>query len=298
MIRQGAAYYVFITGDSGVPNTYLPIKRSADLIHWDELGPVFSTPPPWIVETLGVTPRDFWAPDISFLNGKYSLYYAASQFGVNNSVIVLATNTTLDPASPQYQWVDEGLVLRSVPGDTFNAIDPNVAFDEPEVPWLSYGSFWSGILMRRLDATTGKLSTADTTIYPLVDRHSPPNAVEAPSIMRHGEYFYLFASFDHCCRGAASDYRTVVGRSTSITGPYVDQAGVPMLNGGGTEVLHGDNQFAGPGGGSAYVDGSTARFVHHYYDVADSGRPKLSVRRVDFQNDWPALSDPVSGNAQ
>ena len=59
MIKQGQYYYVFITGDAGRPNTYLPVKRSTDLIHWEELGPVFTTPPQWVVDTLGVTPRDF-----------------------------------------------------------------------------------------------------------------------------------------------------------------------------------------------------------------------------------------------
>jgi hypothetical protein len=53
MIKQGQYYYVFITGDAGRPNTYLPIKRSTDLLHWEELGPVFSAPPQWIVDTLG-----------------------------------------------------------------------------------------------------------------------------------------------------------------------------------------------------------------------------------------------------
>ena len=296
MIKQGAYYYVFITGDSGMHNTYLPMKRSKDLIHWQELGPVFSTPPPWIVDTLGITPHDFWAPDVNYFNGKYYLYYAASQFGVNNSVIALATNTTLDPASPHYHWVDQGLVLRSVPGDTFNAIDPNVTFDKHGVPRLSYGSFWAGILMRQMDATTGKLSTRDTSIYPLVDRQWPPNAVEGPSIVRHGQYYYLFASFDFCCRGADSEYRTVVGRSTNITGPYVDESGQPMLNGGGTELLRSYNEFAGPGGGDVYVDGKTDWFVHHYYDVDDNGVPKLSVRKLQWSNGWPTVSDPLSGS--
>src|SRR6266542_2525780 len=146
MIKQGQYYYVFITGDAGRPNTYLPIKRSIDLIHWEELGPVFSAPPQWVVDTLGITPRDFWAPDINYFNGKYYLYYAASQFGVNNSVIGLATNATLDPNSPDYHWVDEGMVFRSQPGDSFNAIDPEVNFDQAGV-WL--------VLVRDLDAPVG-----------------------------------------------------------------------------------------------------------------------------------------------
>jgi hypothetical protein len=297
MIRQGRSYYVFITGDSGVANTYLPMKRSRDLIHWEELGPVFTAPPRWVVDTLGITPADFWAPDITYFNGKYHLYYAASQFGVNNSVIGLATNRTLDPASSDYAWVDEGMVLRSQPGDDFNAIDPDVFLDEAGQAWLASGSFWVGIQLRRLDSATGKLA-AGATAVPLVDRHWPPNAVEGGSIVHHGDAYYLFASFDYCCRGVDSDYRVVVGRAPSVDGPYYDQTGLPLLQGGGTEVLRGYNEFAGPGGGDVFADGDDTWFVHHYYDREDGGRPKLSVRPVSWRDGWPVLGDPLSGSDQ
>ncbi|MBO0810647.1 MAG: family 43 glycosylhydrolase [Microlunatus sp.] len=298
MIKEGPYYYVFITGDSGTPNTYIPVKRSTDLVHWQELGPVFTTPPQWVVDALGITPHDFWAPDINYFNGRYYLYYAASRFGVNDSVIGLATNTTLDPSSPDYHWVDQGMVLRSQQSDSFNAIDPELTVDTSGVPWLAFGSFWSGILMRRLDPATGKPSSEDPTMYPLVDRHWPPNAVEGASITRHGGYYYLFASFDYCCRAADSDYRVVVGRSVDVTGPYVDETGQPLLNGGGTEVLRGYNEFAGPGGGDVSVDGSTYRYVHHYYDITDNGAPKLSIRQITWSNGWPVLGDPVSGSVE
>ena len=38
--------------------------------------------------------RNLWAPDISYHNGKYYMYYAASTFGSNHSAIFLATSTT------------------------------------------------------------------------------------------------------------------------------------------------------------------------------------------------------------
>jgi beta-xylosidase len=294
MIKEGEFYYVFITGDSSRPNTYLPVKRSTDLIDWEELSPVFTSPPRWVVDTLGVTPRDFWAPDISYVDGTYYLYYAASQFGVNNSVIGLATNVTLNPDSPDYEWVDEGLVLRSQVSDDFNAIDPDLFFDDAGESWLSFGSFWSGIKLRRVDATSGLPSASDTTLYPLVDRQEPPNAVEGPAIVRYGDVYYLFASFDFCCRGVESTYRVVVGRSEEITGPYVDQSGRSLLEGGGTELLSGYDRFAGPGHGDIYVDGSTIWYAHHYYDRTDGGAPKLSVREITWDQGWPSLGEPLS----
>jgi hypothetical protein len=290
IVRQGRYYYSFITGDSA-SRTYLPMRRSADLLHWTDLGPVFATAPAWVTEQLGTTPPDFWAPDISFFGGLYHLYYAASSFGTDNSVIGLATNTTLDPASPAYRWVDHGMVLRSGGGDDINAIDPELVLDGGRA-WLAFGSFWDGIKMRRLDRATGMLSAGDTTLHSLASRGGA--SIEGASITRHGGYYYLFASLDYCCRGIDSDYRVVVGRSASVTGPYTDRAGVPMLGGGGTELLRGYNEFRGPGGGDVYGD----LYVHHYYDLYDNGLPKLSVRPIRWAGGWPALGDPLSGSRQ
>jgi beta-xylosidase len=297
LIKQGRHYYEIITGDIGT-RTYLPIRRSTDLVHWTFLGTVFTTPPAWVVEELGSTPGDFWAPDINYFDGEYHLYYAASSFGTNNSVIGLATNVTLNPDDPRYEWVDRGMVLRSRTGDNFNAIDADVVFDAARVPWMSFGSFWDGIKMRRLDRGTGLLSAVDTTLYSLASRGGA--AIEGPSIVRKGRYYYLFASFDFCCRGVNADYRVVVGRSTNLHGPYVDRDGVPMLAGGGTELLRGYNGFHGTGGGDVLLRPGADLYVHHYYDAADiaggAALPKGSVRKISWNDGWPSLSDPLSGN--
>jgi arabinan endo-1,5-alpha-L-arabinosidase len=292
MVKQGGWYYVIITGDSGQPHTYLPMKRSRDLKHWTELGPVFTELPAWIPAALGVTPADAWAPDLSYANGRWQLYYAASQFGTQNSVIGLATTPTLDPGSPAYGWVDQGLVVRSSTGDSYNAIDPDYSTDGAGHAYLSFGSFWGGLKMRALDPATGLLSATDTTLYPLASRIDP-DAEEGPSIVRHGGYFYLFLAFDFCCRGVNSDYRVMVGRSKMITGPYVDRAGVPLTAGGGSEVLRGYNEFVGTGGADVYVDGGRDWFVNHYYDATSAGTPRLNVRPLTWRSGWPVVGEPL-----
>ncbi|RKS75443.1 ricin-type beta-trefoil lectin protein [Motilibacter peucedani] len=290
MVKEGDWYYVVITGDAGT-HTYLPVKRSKDLVHWTELGPVFDALPAWIPQTLGTTPADAWAPELVRAGGEWRLYYAASQFGTNNSVIALATTPTLDPDSPDHRWTDRGLVLRSHPGvDDYNAIDPDVLQVDAQTQLLSFGSFWSGIHARYLDPATGK--PAGDGDFPLASRAGGP--VEGPSIVRHGGYYYLFVAFDFCCRGVDSDYRVVVGRATSPTGPYVDRAGVPMLQGGGTEVLRGYNEFVGTGGADVWPAGGTDWFVNHYYDATDAGTPRLNVRQLRWSDGWPSLDDPVN----
>ena len=159
MIREGETYYVFTTGKSPAGGQ-LAIRCSSDLIHWRHCGQVFEAVPVWIKQRSPGT-RDLWAPDISYSGGRYHLYYAYSLFGKNTSGIALATAQTLDPNSPLHGWHDEGLVLESIAADDYNAIDPNYIEDATHHAWLAFGSFWTGIKMRSLDAATGKLSTTE-----------------------------------------------------------------------------------------------------------------------------------------
>lgn len=302
MIHAGKIWYVFTTGKAP-GGTQVAIRCSGDLLQWRECGHVFDSVPEWIRQkSLGT--KDLWAPDISFEHGEYRLYYAFSLFGKNTSGIALATNRTLDASSPQYRWEDKGLVLESRAEDNFNAIDPNYVEDSKHHAWLDFGSFWTGIKMRALDPRTGMLSTSDTQLYALASRGkaaeaqpSGPNlpsntqAVEAPFIVRHGGYYYLFVSFDLCCRGVKSTYRTVVGRSKQVTGPYLDRSGSPMLQGGGTELLAGNGRWLGPGGQSVAMGskGQPDLLVYHAYDH-ESGKPSLQLSTITWNDGWPAVA--------
>ncbi|MHB1021175.1 MAG: arabinan endo-1,5-alpha-L-arabinosidase [Acidobacteriaceae bacterium] len=296
IIKEGKTWYVFATDPN--PQEHFPVRCSQDLQHWKLCGHVFADIPEWIKKDSPGT-KVLWAPDISYFNGEYHLYYAYSLFGKNTSGIALATNQTLDSSSPNYKWVDHGLVLRSVATDDFNAIDPNLILDTNGKAWLAFGSFWSGIKMRQLDAKTGKLSPTNTKLYSLATRERPkdaapapaglpPNweAVEAPFIIHHGGYYYLFVSWDLCCRGTKSTYRTMVGRSLQVTGPYVDATGKPMMQGGGTPLLVANNKWLGPGGESLLVQKSGDIIVFHAYD-AHTGKPALQISTIAWHDGWP-----------
>lgn len=286
MIWDGKLFYLFGTGGR------LSIRASANGLQWSNAGEVFTAQPAWIATALGSAPADLWAPDVSYFNCQYQVYYAGSTFGTNSSVIGLATNVTLDATSRRYQWIDQGLVVQSKSTDNFNAIDPNVAFDEVGNPWLAFGSFWSGIKLRKLDPGTGKLSTSDTTVYSIASRNG--GAIEAPSIISYNGYYYLFVSFDKCCAGVSSTYRTMAGRASKITGPYASKAGAAMTQGGADEMLATQGRTIGPGGGTAWQNGSNYYYSFHYYDGQDNGASKLQIRPITFTSDnWPILGDPI-----
>jgi arabinan endo-1,5-alpha-L-arabinosidase len=245
--------------------------------------------PVWAVRDIPGT-RAPWAPDISFFNGRYHLYYSISTFGKNESAIGLAVNRTLDPASADYRWEDQGMVVRSHKEDDWNAIDPNIAIQDDHHIWLVWGSFWSGIKMRRIDPRTGKLSAEDTTLYSLAGRPRTPDirgSIEAPFLFRHDGYWYLFASFDFCCRGAQSTYNIVVGRSRAITGPFVDREGRLMREGGGTPVLRATTpNWRGPGHNAVLHASDTNYIVFHAYQGV-TGKPFLQISTLVWRDGWP-----------
>lgn len=286
VIKQGSTYYMGTTGG------LITLKKSTDRIAWQDTGTVFASMPSWIATQLGQSVTDLWAPDIAYMGGKYYLYYVGSLFGTNKSVIGVASNPTLDNTSPSYLWTDLGKVISTTTTDNYNAIDPNIAFDAGGVPWMSFGSFWSGIKMRRIDPNTGKLSTGNPTLYSLASRGG--GAIEAPSVLTANGYYYLFVSYDNCCGGADSTYRTMVGRSTAITGPYKDSAGNLMSSGYAKQMLTGIDHWRGPGGGSVFMDGTTPYFANHYYDSLDYGNSKLQIRQITFDgSNWPIMGAPI-----
>jgi arabinan endo-1,5-alpha-L-arabinosidase len=289
IIKAGDSFYVFCTGPG------IPVRQSSDLYTWHNLGPAFKEPPKWAADEFRGA-RAPWAPDISFFNGTYHLYYAISQFGRNRSVIGLATSKNLDPQNPDFGWTDRGLVIETHQGDDWNAIDPNLVLDENGDPWLVAGSFWTGIKMRRLDRDTGLPSDSDTKLYSLASRQQSPRAIEGPFIIRHGEFYYLFVSFDQCCRGVNSTYKTLVGRSKSITGPFEDRDHRSMMKGGATLVLQSQGRVRGPGHCAVLSLDGQDWLVHHFYDGENNGQKTLQIRPIIWDDDgWPLAGEPIAG---
>lgn len=287
IIEEAGHFYLFST------RAGISIRCSEDLVRWRLCGDVFGHLPQWAVEDVTGL-RGLWAPDISYFNGRYHLYYSASTFGSNRSAIGLVTNLTLDPSSENYAWKDQGKVIGSTRSDDWNAIDPNLVMDQAGQPWLSFGSFWGGIKLRRIDSATGKLSTQDETLYALASRprsKEEPGAVEAPFIVRRGGFYYLFISFDFCCRGAKSTYHVRVGRSRRVTGPYVDRSGQPLTEGGGTVVLKGEGRWAGPGHCAVLRTKGGDKLVYHAYDTEWRGTPTLRISDIVWdKEEWPAVA--------
>nr|WP_282548260.1 arabinan endo-1,5-alpha-L-arabinosidase [Streptomyces rochei] len=273
---KSGGYVAYSTG--GV----IGARLSEDGRHWDDAGNAFAEPPAWWYEYNDT--GDPWAPDLSYRDGRYWLYYAVSSWGTNHSAIGVATSATGLPGT----WTDHGKVFSSETTDTWNAIDPAVVRADGRL-LMSFGSYWSGIRMVELDPATGK-AVEDARVHHLATRPDEPYAVEGPEIVKHGRYYYLFASHDACCSGVNSTYKIKVGRSASVTGPYVDSTGKPLLEGGGDLLLQGHGRYLGTGGQSVFRDRGRDWLAYHYYDARDEGTPKLGLNVLTWTKDgWPAV---------
>ncbi len=287
MAYEHGKYYMYTTGPG------IPFSVSTDLRHWKASGKALPAPFKWTSEAVSGSSDIYWAPHVVKYLDKWLMFYAVSTFGKNLSVIGVATNTTLNPESKEYAWKDAGAVVATHPGDTWNAIDPNFVVDAKGQPWLAAGSFWSGLKLIQLDPATLH-QTEGMSPAPIAGRPHTPDirgAIEAPCMVQHGGYWYLFASFDFCCRGISSTYNVRVGRSKDIRGPYKDRAGVSMLEGGGTQVLAATERWKGPGHNGYLKVGKRELLAYHAYDATDNGMPKLQIADLTWDKDgWPRVT--------
>ncbi|KAG8817879.1 hypothetical protein FRC17_011056 [Serendipita sp. 399] len=285
----------------------IAIRTSKDRVTWTNAGVVWPSGAPWTSTYTGENNANLWAPDCTFRNGQFYLYYSASTFGSRNSGMFLARSTT----GAQGSWTNDGLVYGSTTSSSYNAIDPNLVIDgskwylvfgswssgiamfvQPIVTesppdttllaWsMSFEEYWERLLMvNSINPSTGKPSS--TSLTKLASRN---NGIEAPVIIKNGSYYYLFTSWDKCCAGLSSTYNIRVGRSTNIKGTYVDQAGVNLTNGGGTLILSTHGSVVGPGGQSVFQTGGVWYLVYHYYV---SNGSNLGINRLDFSSGWPS----------
>ncbi|MEY2917265.1 MAG: hypothetical protein RIS73_979 [Bacteroidota bacterium] len=300
IIKQDSMYYIFCTGRG------VSVWSSKNMKEWKREKPVFDTLP-WAVHAVKGFTNHIWAPDISYHNGLYYLYYSISAFGKNTSCIGVATNKTLDAAAPDFKWIDNGKVIQSYPGKTnWNAIDPNIIADKNGNAWMTFGSFWDGLKQIKLQkdrlhidgdsinlptiASRKKTSSSDNP--PSVDdnpKDAGGNAIEAPFIFYKNNYYYLFASIDYCCKGINSTYKMIIGRAKKINGPFIDKDGNDMAKGGGSILLAGDNNWYGVGHNAVANFDGIDYLIFHAYDAKDNGRSKLRIEKLNWESGWPVI---------
>ncbi len=296
IIKEDDTYYIFSSSPLG------QIYSSPDLVTWSREGSVFNALPDWLLEEIPEA-NHIGAPDIEFYNGEFVLFYQSHIGGTCNAATGYAVNKTLNPESAVYAWQDRGLVLRSEPfvddfdyvcGDSpimYNAIDASLFIDDGRV-WLPFGSTIGGVMMVELDPESLRLLDQPPQFHTLAMRplSEPDPIIEAPYIHRRGEYYYLFLSFNSCCKGSETKYEIRTGRSESVMGPYYSKDGNNLLDGSGTLLIQKDGNHIGTGHCEVFSENRKDWLVHHAYDADKDYRSVLHIRRLYWDSEgWPTV---------
>ena len=281
IIKANGLYYLYATGEK--------IYRSNNMINWQYVRKVFEgkTRPSF------VDVSSYWAPCITKQNNRYVLYFALSTWGgVDAAGIGVATAST--PEGPFDIANGNGKLFQSGEVGVKNSIDPNY-IEENGRKYIIWGSFYG---IYGIELNSDGLTVKDTrNKFQLAGTY-----FEAPYIYKRGGYYYLFGSIGSCCEGDNSTYQTVVGRSTSFTGPYTARNGGRMLDNSFEVLLSGNSVWAGPGHNSRIIEDNsgTTWMTYHAYIKGQSniGRTAL-IDEVKWSNDgWPYFTNGVPSNTQ
>jgi len=288
-------FYAYATG--------CKCKKSTDLVKWTDVSGVISRPT-WNDSIKPDGSKDsysLWAADVNYVDGKYICYYASALWGNGTRTgIGVAVGTT------PTKFTDKGKLFRSTEIGVKNSIDPCYV-EEFDKKYLVWGSF-NDICM--VELTDDALAVKDFSPInnPQPDgswkRHAgvtkiAGGAFEGAMIYKRGKYYYLFASVGSCCEGENSTYRTVVGRATKLTGPYVNKQGGQMINNNYTTIISGNEgstgRWKGPGHNSEIItdDEGQTWLLYHSYDRNNEfkGRLMLLDKITWDRSDWPVIND-------
>jgi arabinan endo-1,5-alpha-L-arabinosidase len=275
-------WYMYCTNEifhDNLPLHLLPISRSRDLVNWTYVGDVFQQTPPWVASGGGL-----WAPDIQYFNGTYHLYYAVSNSTLGGSAIFVATSDS--PIGPWNASSAPVVAPAAAPccSGLRGTIDPAVVQGDSGGLYIFYGTFTGGISARAL-SSDGLTSVPATEV-----QITTPSRYEAPYIVKHNGFYYLFVSASNCCNGPLTGYAVFAGRSQNVLGPYIDRDGASFLDSrvGGTPVLSmNGNHFVGPGHNASFTDAAGQDWM--LYHAVDLNKPY-------FSNGWtrrPVMLDPI-----
>lgn len=252
------------------------------------------SPDGWTWTGGAVRPGGGAAPDVMKIGNRYLVIYGATGGGLgggHNGRILTMWNNTLDPNSPNFKYTEPIEVAASDGLEDNDAIDPGLLLD-PNTGrlWVSYGTYFGNIRIIELDPNTGERIKGNKEQDIAID-------CEATDLIYRNGWYYLLGTHGTCCDGVNSTYNIVVGRSRSVTGPYMDNVGRDMLQGGGKMVIAAGDRVVGPGhfGRTIIDEGVEVMSCHYEADFNQSGRSVLGLRPLLWKNDWPVAGERFKG---
>ena len=247
----------------------------------------------WNWHSGAVRPGGGAAPDAVKIGDRYLVGYSATGGGLGGGHagrILTMWNKTLDPESPDFEYSEAVEVAASLVDEDCDAIDIGFLLD-PSTGRLfcTYGTYFGFIRQVELDPKTGHRLAGNEAIDVAID-------CEASVMMYNNGWYYLLGTHGTCCDGVNATYNIICGRSRNPNGPFIDNVGRTMIEGGGKMVAAAEERRFGAGHFGRYVvdEGVEKASFHWEADLDLSGRSTLAIRPLLWKNDWPEVGELVA----
>ena len=243
----------------------------------------------WSWHSGAVRPGGGAAPDVIKLGNRYLVGYSTtggSIGGSHASSIMVMLNKTLDPESPDFAYTEAVEVASSLADEDCNAIDVGFLLAPDGRLWCTYGTYFGFIRQVELDPVTGLRLEGNEALD--IARN-----MEASVMIYRDGWYYLLGTHGTCCSGVNSTYNIIVGRSHSPQGPFYDNVGRTLMQGGGKPVITTEGRLVGPGHFGRYIEeeGVEKMSFHWEADMDQSGRSVLGIRPIIWKDGWPVAGD-------
>jgi len=280
LLKVGDTYYAYAT-NAGTEN--IQAARSSDLVHWERLGSALPALPHWARPVGGLT----WAPEVTAYGERYVMYFASRDDASDKQCIGVATSDK--PEGPFDSPDSQPLICQANQG---GSIDPSSFADEDGTRYLLWKNdgnccgqdTW--LYIQRVSADGLQLEGEPSRLIKQ-DQPWEGNLVEAPTLWKQGDKYYLFYSANNY---AGADYAIGYAVADQPLGPYRKPARKPLL---ATDFKNGG--AIGPGGQDIVLDKDGETWlVYHSWDRTATYRA-MQIDRLVWEGDTPIVKGPTKG---
>lgn len=195
IVRVGEDYYM--VNSSFIFFPCIPISHSKDLIHWEIIGHAI-TDPQWAALDELEGGRGYWAPDISYDNGKF---YVTATYRLNDTGTVYRKQIVVSSDRPEGPYSKPAVIDE-------DGIDPSI-FHENGRHYMLLNR--GARILELNDDCTKQISEAKLLYY-----GDQKRAPEGPHLLKKDGYYYLFLAEG----GTGMGHRISVARSKTLMGNY------------------------------------------------------------------------------
>lgn len=196
IIRVGNDYYM--ANSTFIFFPCIPISHSTDLIHWEIIGHAITNPAWANIDDLEGG-RGYWAPDISYKNGKF---YVTATLRLNDTGVVRRRQIVVSADKPEGPYSEPFFIEE-------DGIDPSLFHDDDG---RSYMLLNRGARILELDLNNGKQISPAALLFYGDQKRAP----EGPHLLKKDGWYYLFEAEG----GTGEGHRITVSRSRTLMGTY------------------------------------------------------------------------------